>query len=44
MIAEAPSPFEIAATELRRLGLGLTRLPGEYRVNFHNARAQARRA
>ena len=32
----APSPFEIAAAELRKLGLDLTRLPGEYRVNFHN--------
>jgi hypothetical protein len=32
----APSPFEIAAAELRRLGLDLTRLPGEYRVNFQN--------
>jgi hypothetical protein len=33
---EAPSPFEIAAAELRKLGLDLTRLSGEYRVNFHN--------
>ena len=32
----APSPFEIAAAELRKLGITLTRLPGEYRVNFHN--------
>ena len=32
----APSPFEIATAELRRLGLDLTRLPGEYRVNFQN--------
>ena len=32
----APSPFELAAAELRRLGLDLARLPGEYRVNFHN--------
>ena len=36
MTGEAPSPFEIAAAELRKLGLDLTRLPGEYRVNFHN--------
>lgn len=33
---QAPSPFELAAAELRKLGLDLTRLPGEYRVNFHN--------
>jgi hypothetical protein len=32
-----PSPFELAAAELRRLGLDLTRLPGEYSVNFHGA-------
>ena len=32
----APSPFEIATAELRRLGITLARLPGEYRVNFHN--------
>jgi hypothetical protein len=31
-----PSPFEIAAAELRKLGITLARLPGEYRVNFHN--------
>jgi hypothetical protein len=36
MIDLAPSPFELAAAELRRLDLDLTRLPGEYRVNFHN--------
>jgi hypothetical protein len=28
--------FEIASAELRKLGIDLTRLPGEYRVNFHN--------
>jgi hypothetical protein len=28
--------FADAAAELRCLGLDLTRLPGEYRVNFHN--------
>ena len=39
MTGEAPSPFEIAAAELRKLGLDLTRLPGEYRVNFHNGAA-----
>ena len=32
----APSPFEIATAELRRLGITLARLPGEYRVNFQN--------
>ena len=32
----APSPFEIAAAELRKLGITIARLPGEYRVNFHN--------
>ena len=32
----APSPFELAAVELRRLGITLARLPGEYRVNFQN--------
>jgi hypothetical protein len=32
-----PSPFELAAAELRALGITLARLPGEYRVNFHNA-------
>jgi hypothetical protein len=36
MIDLAPSPFELAATELRKLGIYLSRLPGEYRVNFHN--------
>ena len=30
------SPFELAATELRALGIVLARLPGEYRVNFRN--------
>jgi hypothetical protein len=28
--------FADASAELRRLGIDLTRLPGEYRVNFHN--------
>jgi Resolvase, N terminal domain len=36
MIDQAPSRFELAAAELRKLGIDLTRLPGEYRVNFHN--------
>ena len=31
-----PSPFELATAELRKLGITLARLPGEYRVNFHN--------
>ena len=39
------SPFELASAELRRLGITLTNLPGEYRVNFHNgADATARMA
>jgi hypothetical protein len=29
-------PFELAAVGLRALGITLARLPGEYRVNFHN--------
>jgi hypothetical protein len=32
----APSSFEIAAAELRKLGITLARLPGEYRVNFQS--------
>jgi hypothetical protein len=31
------APFDLAAAELRKLGVILTRLPGEYRVNFPNA-------
>lgn len=31
-----PSPFELAAAELRALGIMLARLPGQYRVNFRN--------
>jgi len=30
------STFELAAAELRKLGIDLARLPGEYRVNIHN--------
>jgi hypothetical protein len=30
------SPFELAAAELRALGITLARLPGEYAVNFRN--------
>jgi hypothetical protein len=33
-MSDTPSPFELAAAELRRLGITLARLPGEYRVNF----------
>ena len=33
----SPSPFELAAAELRALGITLARLPGEYRVNYRNA-------
>ena len=32
-----PSPFELATGELRKLGITLSKLPGEYRVNFSNA-------
>ena len=32
-----PSPFELAATELRKLGIALRQLPGEFSVNFINA-------
>jgi hypothetical protein len=38
MTGDQPPPlsrFELAATELRGLGITVTRLPGEYRVNFH---------
>jgi hypothetical protein len=28
--------FAAVAAELRQLGIDLTRLPGEYRINFHN--------
>ena len=30
------SRFELAAAELRALGIVLTQLPGEYRVNYRN--------
>jgi hypothetical protein len=30
------TPFEIAAVELRKLGITLARLPGEYRINYRN--------
>jgi len=36
MIDLAPSPFELAAVELRKLGITLARLPGEYRINYKN--------
>jgi len=36
MDGEAPAPFELATAELRRLGITLARLPGEYRVNYEN--------
>jgi hypothetical protein len=35
-MTDIPSPFELAAAELRALGITLARLPGEYRVNFRN--------
>jgi hypothetical protein len=34
--APAPPPFELAAAELRALGIILARLPGEYRVNYRS--------
>jgi hypothetical protein len=34
--APALSPFELAARDLRALGITLARLPGEYRVNIRN--------
>jgi hypothetical protein len=45
-VADQPlSPFELAATELRALGITLARLPGEYRVDFHDgSNATARMA
>ena len=33
------SPFEIARAELEALGVVLTSVPGEYRVNFRKGRA-----
>ena len=42
--APSPFPFDLAATELRALGITLARLPGEYRVNFHNAGGVTARA
>ena len=35
-MTDSVSPFELAAAELRALGVVLTRLPGEYRVNYRN--------
>jgi hypothetical protein len=35
--------FEITRAELRAPGITLDRLPGEYRVNFHNGRAETAR-
>jgi hypothetical protein len=35
-MTEPGSPFELAAAELRALSISLTRLPGEYRVNYRN--------
>lgn len=37
MTDDARQPFELATAELRKLGITLARLPGEYRVNFANA-------
>jgi hypothetical protein len=33
-MSDTPSPFERAAAELRKLGITLRRLPGEYQVNL----------
>jgi hypothetical protein len=30
------TPFEVATAELRKLGITLRQLPGEFSVNFHN--------
>jgi hypothetical protein len=35
-MGETPLRFEMAAAELRTLGITLESLPGEYRVNFRN--------
>jgi hypothetical protein len=44
-MTDTPSPFELAARELRVLGITLANLPGEYRVNYRNgADATARMA
>jgi hypothetical protein len=32
-----PSPFELATAELRKLGIKLRQLPGDYGVNFANS-------
>ena len=37
MTEDTAPPFEQATAELRKLGITLARLPGEYRVNFSNA-------
>jgi len=45
MTGDPPSPFELAAAELRALGITLASLPGEYRVNYRNGQdATARHA
>jgi hypothetical protein len=46
MTGDAPPPlsrFELAAAELRGLGITVTRLPGEYRVNFRTSTAATAR-
>lgn len=37
MSEELPTSFEMVAAELRKLGLAIRRLPGEYSINFVNA-------
>ena len=39
----SPSPFELAAGELRKLGITLTRLPGEYAVSCRDRRKSTAR-
>jgi len=34
--AQTAVSFELAAAELRAIGIALTRLPGEYRVNYRD--------
>jgi hypothetical protein len=36
-------PFDLVATELRTVGITLTRLPGEYRVKYDNGGDSAER-
>ena len=44
MTDNAPSSFELAAAELRKLGITLRQLPGEFSVNFINGSESTARA